>query len=494
MSTRPLVGSSFAGYRVERVLGRGGMSVVYLAEHPRLKNMVALKLLAPTLAEDDLFRERLVRESRLAASLNHPNVIPVYDTGEEDGVLFVSMRYVDGSDLRALIKETGKLPLAHTAAVIAQVAAALDAAHARGLVHRDVKPANILVEQGGDHPGHVYVADFGLTKHTDARSGATASGVVGTVDYMAPEQIEGRQLDARADIYALGCVLFECITGRLPFERDSDVAVLWAHIREDPPLPSQVERSVPRVFDGIVDRALAKDPRDRYQTAGELAADVEAAARRRAPRRGRAKLPRPRARSKRRWVVPALAGLVVGAAGATAVVLVADSGAGPAGGPAPDASLLALVPASIRDTCRAADPPSPDFDASVTCRPADPTVTAVRYSHALSGTRMKKRLLGSAYAAQAALPGQGGHLQTGNCAKAPNPALRDWSQPSSGTRRQVVGRSATGPVLGRLLCTTSDNGWHSIEWTDTQYDVYSVAYGPTRYGLYRWWRVRGGPG
>ncbi|MEA2271873.1 MAG: hypothetical protein QOI98_581, partial [Solirubrobacteraceae bacterium] len=141
MATRPLVGTLFAGYRVERVLGRGGMSVVYLAEHPRLKNMVALKLLAPTLAEDDLFRERLLRESRLAASLNHPNVIPVFDTGEEDGVLFVSMRFVDGPDLRALLRD-GPLPLEQTASVIAQAAAALDAAHARGLVHRDIKPAN----------------------------------------------------------------------------------------------------------------------------------------------------------------------------------------------------------------------------------------------------------------------------------------------------------------------------------------------------------------
>jgi serine/threonine-protein kinase len=260
MTTKPLVGTTFAGYRVERVLGRGGMSVVYLAEHPRLKNMVALKLLAPALAEDDLFRERLLRESRLAASLSHPNVIPVYDTGEEDGVLFVSMRYVAGQDLHALIRDDGPLSLADTASVISQAAAALDAAHALGLVHRDVKPANMLLEPGTETPGHVYVADFGLTKHTDARSGATASGVVGTVDYMAPEQIEGRQIDGRADVYALGCVLFECLVGRPPFKLDTDVAVLWAHIREDPPRPSDANRSVPRGFDGIVDRALAKEP------------------------------------------------------------------------------------------------------------------------------------------------------------------------------------------------------------------------------------------
>src|SRR4051794_32042372 len=152
------------------------MSVVYLAEHPRLKNMVALKLLAPALADDDAFRERLIRESRLAASLNHPNVVPVHDTGEEDGTLFISMRFVDGPDLRTLLK-SGPLPLPQVVRVVAQVAAALDAAHALGLVHRDVKPANVLVEPStGEPPGHVFVSDFGLTKHSDARSGATASG------------------------------------------------------------------------------------------------------------------------------------------------------------------------------------------------------------------------------------------------------------------------------------------------------------------------------
>ena len=333
MATKTLVGTSFAGYRVESLLGRGGMSVVYLAEHPRLKSKVALKLLAPALAEDDVSRERLVRESRLAASLSHPNVIPVYDTGEEDGVLFVSMRFVAGQDLRALIREGGPLSVADTASVISQAAAALDAAHARGLVHRDVKPANILLEQGSEGPWHVYVADFGLTKHTDARSGATASGVVGTVDYMAPEQIEGRQLDGRADVYALGCVLFECLVGRPPFKLDTDVAVLWAHIREDPPLPSDVNRSLPRACDGIVDRALAKSPRDRYATCGELAADVRAAAgaRRRPARASRVRIPRPRARSRRRWVIPALVGVAFGAVAGGVVALALRDDARPVG-------------------------------------------------------------------------------------------------------------------------------------------------------------------
>jgi serine/threonine-protein kinase len=488
MATRPLVGTLFAGYRVERVLGRGGMSVVYLAEHPRLKNMVALKLLAPTLAEDDLFRERLLRESRLAASLNHPNVIPVFDTGEEDGVLFVSMRFVDGPDLRALLRD-GPLPLEQTASVIAQAAAALDAAHARGLVHRDIKPANILTEGS-----HVYVADFGLTKHTDARSGATASGVVGTVDYMAPEQIEGRQLDGRADVYALGCVLFECLTGRPPFELDNEVAVLWAHIRDDPPLPSEVNRGVSRAFDGIVDRALAKSPRDRYESAGALAADVQQAAqvKSRAPR---VRLPRARARSRRRWLVPALVGLVLGAAAVTPILLATRGTTTKApnttrGAAPPDASLMQFVPASLKGRCSRADPPSPDFDTSVSCAPGDrTTVTRIQYSHARSGLRMSQALRAQAYAVQAAVPGET-VKPIGSCPVPGAASIRDWTQLDS--KRTQLFPSTPGRRRGRLLCYASPYGWAAAEWTDQQNDVYAVAYGTNRYAVYRWWRVRSG--
>jgi tRNA A-37 threonylcarbamoyl transferase component Bud32 len=497
MATGPLVGTSFAGYRVESVLGRGGMSVVYLAEHPRLKNRVALKLLAPALAQDDLFRERLVRESRLAASLNHPHVIPVFDTGEEDGTLFVSMRYVDGSDLRALLQD-GPLPLEHTAAVISQAASALDAAHARGLVHRDVKPANILIETGGVPPGHVYVADFGLTKHTDARSGATTSGVVGTVDYMAPEQIEGRQVDGRADVYALGCVLYQCLTGKAPFDQPNDVAVLWAHIREDPPLPSTTDRGL-RAFDGIVDRALAKDPRDRYESCGALADDVGRAAqvRKRPGRTRRARLPRPQRRTRRRWVVPALAGVVAGAAAAGAVALALRNdnptpGVRTAAAPAADPILLGFVPPQLRPTCSRAAPPTPDFTSSVTCRPADPSVTSVRYSRAFTGARMRERFLQDVVSVGVIARGEP-LLPTGSCPQAGGPAAREWVQLGR-TRRLERFLSTPGVARGRLLCYTSPHDWSALEWTDTNNDVLSVAYGANRYALYRWWRVRGGLG
>jgi len=465
------------------------MSVVYLAEHPRLKNKVALKLLAPTLAEDDVFRERLIRESRLAASLNHPNVVPIFDTGEEDGVLFVSMRFVDGPDLRTLLR-AGPLPPEETASVIAQAAAALDAAHAGGLVHRDIKPANILTEAG-----HVYVADFGLTKHTDARSGATASGVVGTVDYMAPEQIEGRQLDGRADVYALGCVLFECLTGRPPFQLDNEVAVLWAHIREDPPLPSEVNSAVPRAFDGIVDRALAKSPNDRYESAGALAADVNHAAQAKA-RRTRVKLPRARKRSRRRWIVPALVGLVAGAAIATAIVLATrgtttKTSTTPSTVAAPDPQLMQFVPTSLKDSCVPADPPSPDFDASVSCTPRDRTTVArVQYSHALSGTRMTQTLRGDAYAHEALLPGEPVDHPVGSCPVPGGASIRDWTQIQS--KRMQLFPNTPGRRHGRLLCYASPYGWAAAEWTDQQNDVFATAYGKSRYAVYRWWRVRSG--
>src|SRR4051794_35716011 len=272
MTAGPRVGTTFAGYRIERVLGRGGMSVVYLAEHPRLKNAVALKLLAPGLAEDETFRERLIRESRLAASLNHPNVIPIYDTGEEDGVLFISMRYVDGPDLRTLLKDSAPLPAERTAAIVDQVAAALDAAHAGGLVHRDVKPANILLGSGD----HVYLTDFGLSKRTGTDDTRTAQ-LVGTVNYVAPEQIRGHEVDSRSDIYALGAVLFQMLTGRVPFPADSEEAKMWAHLSEPPPRASELRPDLPRELDGTIIRAMAKDPEHRFAVAGDLAAAAAAA-------------------------------------------------------------------------------------------------------------------------------------------------------------------------------------------------------------------------
>src|SRR5437764_8507831 len=240
------LGSRIAGYQIESLLGRGGMSVVYLAEHVRLGRKVALKILSPDLARDTRFRERFVRESRIAAGLDHPNVIPVYEADETDGVLFIAMRYVRGTDLKTLIRSDGALDPGRTIRLLAQAASALDAAHSEGLVHRDVKPGNILIAQGAEGEEHVYLSDFGLTKRPSSESGITATGqFVGTLDYAAPEQFEGKTLDARTDVYSLGCVLFESLTGEVPFRRDQDAAIMFAHLMQDPPLLTEKRSDLP---------------------------------------------------------------------------------------------------------------------------------------------------------------------------------------------------------------------------------------------------------
>jgi N-acetylneuraminic acid mutarotase len=273
MPTLPMVGDELAGYRLRGVLGRGGMSVVYEAENPRLGSTVALKVLAPELATDDVFRARFLKESRTAASLNHPNVIPIYDMGTHEDLLFIAMRYVAGQDLRAVLKAKHVLAPEQAVLVCGQAGRALDVAHRHGLVHRDVKPGNILVEHGADEdePDHIYLTDFGITKHASSRSGLTATGeFMGTIDYIAPEQIQGRPVDGRADIYSLGCVLYECLTGRVPFAKDVDAAVIWAHVEEMPTTPSSVQPTLPREIDEVIGKALAKDPADRYATCREF--------------------------------------------------------------------------------------------------------------------------------------------------------------------------------------------------------------------------------
>lgn len=276
----PMIGDEWAGYRLRGIIGRGGMSAVYEAENPRLGSSVALKVLAPELAEDDVFRARFLKESRIAASLNHPNVVPIYDMGSNAGLLYIAMRYVSGADLRAVLKVRHRLPPDEALALVGQAARALDAAHRQGLVHRDVKPGNILVERGSDEddPDHVYLSDFGISKHANSRSGLTATGeFMGTIDYLAPEQIQGRPVDGRADIYSLGCVLYECLTGRVPFVKDIDAAIIWAHVEEQPTLPSAIRAELPGRIDDVIMRALAKQPEDRYQSCREFIGAARAA-------------------------------------------------------------------------------------------------------------------------------------------------------------------------------------------------------------------------
>ena len=271
------MGDEFAGYRVRSVLGRGGMSVVYQAENLRLSSVIALKVLAPELAADDVFRARFLEESRIAASLNHPNVIPIYDMGSQDDLLYIAMRYVSGTDLRQMIKKRGRILPASALFLVGQAARALDAAHRRGLVHRDVKPGNLLIERGSDEadPDHLYLADFGITKHAMSRSGLTSAGqFLGTIDYVAPEQIRGTSVTGLADQYSLGCVLYECLTGRVPFEKDLDAAIIWAHVEETPAMPTVLRPELPPEIDEVFARVLAKGPGERYPSCREF---VEAA-------------------------------------------------------------------------------------------------------------------------------------------------------------------------------------------------------------------------
>jgi len=268
------IGHDFLGYRIEELIGRGGMGVVYRAYDLRLKRPVALKLVAPSLARDERFRERFARESELLMSLEHPNVVPIYDAGDVDGRVYLAMRLVDGTDLGSLLRAEGALEPRRVMAICTQIAAALDAAHRRGLVHRDVKPSNVLV----DGSEHVYLADFGLTRRLDDESAELAEDrSLGTPAYLAPEQIEGGAVDGRADIYSLGCLLYESLTGEPVFPRTSRLAVAWAHLEDEPPRASRRRAGLPEAIDSVISRAIAKEPEERYPTCAALVAAAEEA-------------------------------------------------------------------------------------------------------------------------------------------------------------------------------------------------------------------------
>ena len=271
-------GSRIAGYRLEEQVGQGGMAVVFRALDERLGRQVALKVLAPGLAADEAFRHRFIRESRSAAAVDHPHIVPVFEAGDANGVLFLAMRYVPGGDVGTLVRRLGTLSPARAAAIISAVASALDAAHAAGLVHRDIKPANMLVDARPGRLDHVYLSDFGLTKGSLSSASLTGTGhFMGTLDYCAPEQIQGRRVDARTDEYALACAAFELLSGQPPFPRDEGMAVLYAQLSAAPPLLTSRRPSLPPPVDGVMLRALAKAPEDRFASCGEFAAALGSA-------------------------------------------------------------------------------------------------------------------------------------------------------------------------------------------------------------------------
>jgi YVTN family beta-propeller protein len=339
-------GAVFAGHRIESEIGRGGMGVVYRARHVALDRERALKLITPSLSMDAEFRGRFQRESRLAASIEHPNVIPVHHAGEEGGQLYLSMRLVEGSDLREIVAREGPLSLGRAAKLVSGIAAGLDAAHEKGLVHRDAKPGNVLVE--GEH---VFLTDFGISRIAAGGGTLTSSGeLLGSVDYVAPEQIEGERGDHRVDVYALGCILYFTLTAEPPFPRDNDLAKLFAHSNAPRPRPSEVDSALPSGIDEIVARAMTIDPAERFPSAGELAADLARIADG-ATWTARSALPDTTAdaqttsctsRGRRRW------GLLIAAALAAAVAAAAVSVVLVAGGNETSPSGSTALPASGR--------------------------------------------------------------------------------------------------------------------------------------------------
>jgi tRNA A-37 threonylcarbamoyl transferase component Bud32/CheY-like chemotaxis protein len=266
-TTDPHLGRVVAGYRIEERIGRGGMGLVYRAEHLNLRRRAAIKIIAPELAETEGFHERFTREARIAAALQHPNIVTVYDAGEADGLLYIAMQYIEGSDLASVLRTQGRLRPYRALDVCRQVAAALDTAHAQGLIHRDIKPANVLIEGRT-----AFLTDFGLTKRIEGtQTHLTQAGdVVGTIHYVAPEQIEGGRVDARTDIYSLGCLVYHCLSGELPFARDTDIAVIYAHLSEEPPRLTSVRPDLPAGLDAVIAKALEKAPERRFKTCADL--------------------------------------------------------------------------------------------------------------------------------------------------------------------------------------------------------------------------------
>jgi serine/threonine protein kinase len=281
VDTDRFVGTDFAGYTIESVLGSGAMGVVYVARQRSPERRVALKLITPAFAGDEVFRERFLREATAAAAIEHPNILPVYAAGESDGILFIATRLIDGADLGEILRGSPELPLDRVARIVGQVGGALDAAHARGLVHRDVKPGNILVTRrpSEEEADLCYLTDFGVSTWTTSSAAAiTLTGqLMGTANYVAPEQIEGKPVDGRTDLYALGCVLYECLTGRAPFSGRGPAATLYAHLHEEAPAPRTVRPGLPPGVDEVVGHALRKSPQERYATCRALTQDLRAA-------------------------------------------------------------------------------------------------------------------------------------------------------------------------------------------------------------------------
>jgi tRNA A-37 threonylcarbamoyl transferase component Bud32 len=522
----PQVGEEFAGYRLEQLIGHGGMSIVYRAQHLRLERTVALKLLMPELSQDASFKERFTRESRLAASLDHPNVIPIYEAGEEGGVFYIAMRFVGGSTLKQVLETDGPLPAARAASVMSQVASALHAAHEeKGLVHRDVKPANILVVPGHGPEGgdHVYLSDFGIAKQRAAGALTKTGMFVGTADYAAPEQIEGRELDRRADVYALGCVLYETLTGAPTYEKDSEVALMYAHLLEPPPQVTHKRPDLSPEIDKVVAKAMAKSPDDRYATTPEFAAAARKALigteTRRTQQSDQARVPetvltagaagaaaappaeppapaappaQPAAPAepdaggpkRKKWLVPVAIGLLVLIAGGIVGGILALTGGGSKSS-TEDSLLAVVVPSEIANACTTQRAPAGDAVETNLCSPSANATAAfpdnLTISFYKNGTDV-----GAAYDAEVSASGVAEN--TGRCDRSQWKGEGEWRHPD-------------GKFGGHRLCYVDGNGDSIVAWThektqpgetpsDNHVDTFAVAKEPGRGNsgsLFSWW-------
>jgi Protein kinase domain len=539
MTPAPRIGTEFAGYRIEGLLGRGGMGVVYRAEHPRLGATIALKVMDPELAMNETFRERFVREARAAAKIKHPSIVPIYDAGEWHGDLYIAMRYIEGEELRSVLRRNGALPTDETCVIGMQIASALDAAHRSGLIHRDVKPGNILVEPGPD-PGSApiaYLADLGLTKHVDSHSGVTASGeLLGTIDYIAPEQIDGSRADGRADLYSLACVLFECLTGSVPFARENQAAVLWAHLHDEVPKATSVNPSLPATVDAALARGMAKSPEDRFSTGRELvtalqeplegtvAIDADGGATRKMPPPV-APDTRPSAGGsrvgKRALVLAVVVGVLLGGAAAAAIaLLVSDDQAtttptqpqavpsrettteGTTGETTTedpprlaamtdfDRALLQHVPNELRASCKHASPLTDDFDATLSCRPGNGAVSSLTYSHAQGGPVLYDYF--ASRLPRAGLPASQPLLLTGLCSTGDTPSVRHTVPAGLSGRVEALEKVNRQERLGTVLCYDRA-GRAYVEWITNEIGVYAAATGERLPDLYDWWSKDAGP-
>ena len=390
MTLRPdsRLGTGLGPYRIEAVIGRGGMGVVYRAEQTRLGRKVALKVLAPNLLDDEAFRARFIRESQMAAAIDHPNIIPIYEAGEIEGAFFLAMRYVEGTDLETRLR-SGPLEPREAVQLLAQVASALDAANEAGLVHRDVKPANVLIASGKgvERADHAYLTDFGLSKHRGSQSGLTQSGAfMGTLDYIAPEQIEGRPVDGRADQYSLACMAFHALTGAPPFTRETDIAIAMAHLHEVPPSASGARPDLPAAIDAVFARGMAKKPDDRYPSSEAFVGALREALGIRPTERHARRPSRPERRTTV-IVVTVIAILVVATLGGFALLAGGSAVPPPTGGSGSGSAGASVVAASPSSSSTSAPFPSLDEASLVLALPDDLPADCVRGAEELLTTR-----------------------------------------------------------------------------------------------------------